>query len=232
MIPFQRILLKHQQKPEFFQGHSPHLTSPFTECFPSTLKRLFQTTHPKKSPIPKKMGQKSPVMRRNNPWPLERDKGLSSPPPGCTPTFSTKYQNQGQDLRCYIQWDILKNICVSNKTYFQQYAWCFREYRYTWSHRYFVYPYYMPKKQIYTVATLPPLNGRLRNTRLPRPCWTAAAPSSPQSQCAAAYNVDRVFPAPQGIHPQNTGPFRLWRLFWVDVFFLVPKVSKKNRRML
>lgn len=61
------------------------------------------------------------------------------------------------------------------------------------------------KKQIYTVATLPPPNGRLRNTRLPRPCWTAAARSSPQSQCAAAYNADRVFPAPQGIHPQNTG---------------------------
>lgn len=55
-------------------------------------------------------------------------KGLSSPPPGCTPTFSTKYQNQGQDLRCYIQGtNPLKNMCVrKNKTYFQQYAW------YTW----------------------------------------------------------------------------------------------------
>lgn len=87
------------------------------------------------------------------------------------------------------------------------------------------------KKQIYTVATLPPLNGRLRNTRLPRPCWTAAAPSSPQSQCAAAYNVDRVFPAPQGIHPQKHRELSgLWsRCFgWMCFFFWVPKFLKKK----
>lgn len=93
---------------------------------------------------------------------------------------------------------------------------------------------YTKKKQIYTVATLPPLNGRLRNILLPRPCWTAAAPSSPQSQCAAAY-VDRVFPAPQGIHPENTGNSPgcgVVVLGGCVFFFWFPKFKKKQNLVI
>lgn len=89
MIPFQRILLKHQQKPEFFQGQWPHLTSP-SPVFSIRFETTFSNhTPPKNPPIPKKMGQicssyeaKQPL----TPW-KEYIKVFHPPHQGAPPLF-------------------------------------------------------------------------------------------------------------------------------------------------
>lgn len=173
-------------------------------------------------------------MRRNNPWPLERDKGLSSPPTRVHPHFFHQVSESRPRPPVLHPGDIPSKISVLviRHTFNNMHDISMNTDIHEVTDILYILIIYQ-KTNIYSCYTSP-ANRRLRNTRLSRPCWTAAAPSSPQSRCAAAYNVDRVFPAPQGIHPQKHRELSgLWsRCFGWMCFFLGSQIFKEKNRTL
>ena len=203
---------------------SPHPQRVFSIHFATT----FSNHTPQKiPPSPRRWAKSHQLWGETTLDPLKGIK-VFHPPTRVHPNFFHQV-SESRPRPPVIQGTFSKISVLVKKTYVQ-YAWFYMN-----TDILYILIIYQKNKYIQSAYTSPPnaVFEILDFTSVSRPCWTAAAPSSPQSQCAAAYNVDRVFPAPQGIHPENTGNSPGWwsRCFgWMCFFSGFPKIFKNKKR--